>query len=93
MPVEVVLPEYLRTFADGARRVQLSANVVTVRDALDALAATYPGVVSRVRTEQGEVREHVNIFVQGESIRDGDGLGTRLHPDEELLIVPAVSGG
>ncbi len=38
---------------------------------------------------------HVNIFVDGESIRAGCGLGleTPVRPGTEVWILPAVSGG
>ena len=44
-------------------------------------------------TEQGEVRQHVNVFVGVESIRFTGGLDTPLEDGCELSIVPAVSGG
>jgi molybdopterin converting factor small subunit len=39
------------------------------------------------------VRPHVNIFVDGESIRDRGGLGASIRGGAEILILPAVSGG
>ena len=93
MSVAVLLPGYLRPFANDQSVVELPSPVTTVGEALDALAVPYPGVVGRVRTEEGAVREHVNIFVGGESIRELEGLQTVLRDGSEILIVPAVSGG
>jgi MoaD family protein len=93
MSVAVLLPEYLRPFANNQHAVELSHSVATVGEVLDALATLYPGVTGRIRTEQGEVREHVNIFVAGESIRNTIGLQTSVRNGDEILIVPAVSGG
>ena len=39
-------------------------------------------------TELGEVRPHVNIFVDGESIRDVGGLGAPVRNGAEILILP-----
>jgi sulfur-carrier protein len=50
-------------------------------------------VVDRVMTEQGTVREHVNIFVGEESIRFATGLKTPLSDGDTIMIVAAVSGG
>jgi molybdopterin synthase sulfur carrier subunit len=50
-------------------------------------------VLDRVMTEQGAVREHVNVFVGEESIRFADGLATRVDDGDTILIVAAVSGG
>jgi PPOX class probable F420-dependent enzyme len=47
----------------------------------------------RVVTEQGQVREHINIFVGKENIRYTGGLATPVPPGAEISIVPAVSGG
>ena len=45
--------------------------------------------------EQGRVREHVNMFVDGASIRAGSSLGlhTPVRAGAEIWILPAVSGG
>jgi molybdopterin converting factor small subunit len=43
-------------------------------------------------TEQGEIRQHVNIFLGSADIKRLDGLRTPL-TDDELHIFNAVSGG
>ncbi len=93
MSVRVHLPGDLRPFADGKARVTLEARVKTASDALEALWSMHPGVRDRVMTETGEVRPHVNVFVDGESIRFTGGLATPVPEGAELHIVPAVSGG
>jgi molybdopterin converting factor small subunit len=60
---------------------------------MSALDGLYAGVRDRVITEQGPVREHINIFVGDENIRYTGGLTTPLPPNSEISIVPAVSGG
>ena len=62
-------------------------------DALALLWQDHPGLRDRVVDEQGEVRQHINIFVDGESIRFSEGLRTPVSDRAEILIVPAVSGG
>ncbi len=93
MPVVVHIPGYVREFTGGQRRVTLAGTHATVGGALDSLWALHPGVRDRVVTEQGEVRQHVNVFVGSESIRFSGGLATPLAGDSEISIVPAVSGG
>ncbi len=93
MAVCFLLPTYLRPFAAGASRLELSGRAPTVAAALEALRALHPGVLDRVLTEQGDVRPHVNLFVGDESIRHTGGLATPLGDDAEISIVPAVSGG
>lgn len=87
------IPGYLRTFTGGASRVIVDAAATDVRAALHALWAIHPGVRDRVVTEQGIVRQHVNVFVGDESIRFTGGLDTPVPDGAEIHIVPAVSGG
>ncbi len=95
MAVRFVIPAYLRTFTSGRSEFELEASgdLRDVGAALDALWAAHPGVRDRVLTETGEVRPHVNVFVDGESIRYTGGLATPVRANAEIAIVPAVSGG
>lgn len=89
--VVVLIPTPLRRFTDGQARVSVAgANVETV---LDALEAQFPGIGERLRDDSGQVRRFVNVFVNGQSIRDGDGLQTPLSPGDEVGIIPAMAGG
>jgi sulfur-carrier protein len=91
--VVVHIPGYVREFTGGLSRVTIAGTPVTVGEALDSLWTLHPGVRDRVVTEQGDVRQHVNVFVGSESIRFTGGLATPLAVDAEISIVPAVSGG
>jgi len=93
MRVVFFIPGFLRQWTDGEPRVELEGRPATVGDALALLWKHYPGVRDRVVTEQGNVRQHVNVFVGVESIRFTGGLGTPLNGDCDVSIVPAVSGG
>lgn len=89
--VSVGLPSYLQQFADGKERVEVAG--ATVAEVLDALGKQYPGVRSRVVTEQGEIRPHINVFVGERNCRFEDGLNTAVPDGAEVLILAAVSGG
>ena len=93
MSVLVTLPGPLRELAQDRRQIRLSGTAHSVSEALSLLWADCPAVRDRVITELGEVRPHVNIFVDGESIRDGEGLLTPVREGAEIWILPAVSGG
>ena len=69
MAVRFVIPAYLRTFTSGRSEVELelARDLKDVGAALEALWAAHPGVRDRVLTETGDVRPHVNVFVDGES--------------------------
>jgi len=91
--VTVGLPSYLQQFADGNGRVELDAGGETVADVLKALGERYPGVRSRVVTEEGEIRPHINVFVDDRNCRFEKGLATSVPDGAEVLILAAVSGG
>ena len=41
----------------------------------------------------GDLRRFVNVYLDGEDIRYGDGLSTPVAERQELQILPAVAGG
>ena len=93
MAVVFHIPGYLRSFTDGRSRVEIEVELDTVGAALQALWERYPGVRDRVVTEQGNIRQHVNVFLGDESIRYTGGFSTPMADGAEISIVPAVSGG
>jgi len=93
MPVTVHIPGPLRGYADGASQVVLDGAPATLAAALAALGARFPGVRDRVLDEQGRLRLHVNVFVDREDVKFGEGIETPLRADAVVHILPAVSGG
>jgi molybdopterin converting factor small subunit len=96
MRVLVNVPASLRPFVDGQRRMQVECSEPpTLGAVFMALHAVAPGVVERALDEQGQIRPHVNVFLDGESIRAGSrqGLQTPVKAGAEVWILPAVSGG
>jgi sulfur-carrier protein len=93
VPVTFHIPGGLREFTGGRSRVELEPSPATVADALSVLWILYPGVRDRIATEQGQIREHINIFVGEEDIRYTGGLMTPVSAGSQISIVPAISGG
>lgn len=94
MTVRVRLAETLRPHAGGAKVVELDLDGgATVVEVLDALAAVHPAVGRRVRDETGTQRQHVNVFVGPDNVRDLDGLQTVVPSGMDVSVIPAVSGG
>jgi molybdopterin converting factor small subunit len=83
----------LRQFTGGLSQVEIETTPATLLDALTVLWAAYPGLRDRVMTEQGRIREHINIFVGNENSRDTGGLSTPVPAGADISIVPSVSGG
>jgi molybdopterin converting factor small subunit len=93
VPVTFHIPGALREFTAGHSKVAIEESPATLAEALSALWTLYPGVRDRIATEQGQVREHINIFIGNENVRYAGGLASPISPGSEILIVPAVSGG
>lgn len=93
MPLLFHIPGALREFTAGRSTVKVEYAGGTVQQALAALCAVYPGVRDRILTEQGQVRQHINIFIGNEDVRYTGGLATTVPDASEISIVPAVSGG
>lgn len=65
----------------------------TVRDAITEATLADPLLRGYVVDEQGRLRKHVNIFVDGELIRDRLRLSDALGPKAEVYVMQALSGG
>jgi sulfur-carrier protein len=91
--VKFQIPGALREFAGGRSQVEIEHQAGTLNSALSALWNIYPAMRDRVVTEQGQVRQHINIFIGEENIRYTGGLATPVSPEAVITIVPAVSGG
>ena len=93
MAVNFLIPGPLREFAGNRSDVQTAGEARSVNDALAMLWRECPGLRDRVVTELGEVRPHVNIFVDGDSIKYIGGLEAPVRDGAEIVILPALSGG
>ncbi|HTT61772.1 MAG TPA: ubiquitin-like small modifier protein 1 [Bryobacteraceae bacterium] len=93
MPITFLVPGPLRPYSGGQARIVVEPSPATVADAFAALWKLCPGIRDRVITEQGHIREHVNVFVGNENIRYTGGLQTPITDGVEIAIIPAISGG
>jgi molybdopterin converting factor small subunit len=65
----------------------------TVREALDQVFERNPQLRGYVLDDQGRLRKHVVIFVNGEMVEDRDRLTDPLKPTSEVIVMQALSGG
>lgn len=71
------------TEADGA----------TVREVLDTVFAQNPPARSYVLDDQGAIRRHMTIFIDGQMITDRVGLSDAVGPQSSIYIFQSLSGG
>jgi molybdopterin synthase sulfur carrier subunit len=90
------IPSALRKWSGGRDTVELkvpSASSITAAQIIETVAQEFPGLRDRVLDEQGELRRHVNIFIDGENARFLGGLSAPVGDDSEMWIHPSLSGG
>ena len=91
MSATVRIPTILRTFTSGAGEV--SAEGATLRDVLDNLDTSFPGIRDRILDEQGVLRRFVNVYVGDDDVRFIGGLDAEIADGARISIIPAVAGG
>lgn len=84
----VVLPRSLVALFPGAER-RWDVPGATVAEVIAQLETRVPGMADRLLAPGPAIREHLNIFVDGERA----GLATPVAGDAVVHVIPAVSGG
>ena len=91
MSATVRIPTILRTLTSGAGEV--TAEGTTLREVLDDLQSSFPGIRDRVLDETGTLRRFVNVYVGDDDVRFIGGLDAEITDGARISIIPAVAGG
>ena len=92
MSVVIHLSGHLKAYTGDEVEVSLPGEFATVADALDSLWQQHVALRDRVLNEQGEIRQHVNIFVGSSDVKRLKGLQTAVKTSD-IHIFNAISGG
>jgi molybdopterin converting factor small subunit len=65
----------------------------TLRVVLAEIEKQIPGATARIVDGDGRMRGYVNLYVNGDDVRHGAGMDTAVAESDEVLILPAISGG
>jgi molybdopterin converting factor small subunit len=87
MTVQVRLPRILDQAVREGLRHEVAGD--DVREVLEGLFDKEPGVRNHLIDEDGKIRTHVLVFVDGERAE----LSTRVSNGAEVQVLQAVSGG
>jgi molybdopterin synthase sulfur carrier subunit len=86
--MKVYIPTPLRSYTQQQGEVEGRGS--TIAEMLADLDRRFPGIRFRMIDEQGGIRQHIRIFVNGEEVK---GLDVPLVAADEVHILQALSGG
>jgi sulfur-carrier protein len=83
----VRIREPLKKLADGQSDHTIDG--ATVAELLAEFERTHPAMSGWILDERGQIRRHINVFVNGERGKESTAVG----PEDRIDILPAISGG
>lgn len=86
----VRIPPTLREQVGGEREIEAEGE--TVRDLLDDLMSRFPALRQQL-VENDDLAPFVNVYIEGEDVRTGDGIDTQVRPGSTVILLPAMAGG
>ncbi len=89
--VSIKFTHALKRFYPDLQALESEATIVS--EVIAEIEAAYPGIKNYILDDQGRVRKHVNIFVDGRMIKDRETLSDQLLVNSEVYIMQALSGG
>ena len=87
----VRIPTPLRAYAGGETEMTVRAG--TVGDAMMELTQRYPQLRRHLYTDDGALRNFVNVFLNEEEVRHLAGDRTTVAEGDTITIVPSIAGG
>ncbi|MCD4728675.1 MAG: MoaD/ThiS family protein [Pirellulales bacterium] len=90
MSITVLIPTSLKDWFDG--RDETTGSGRTVRACFMDINTRYPGFLDRILDSSGDI-SNVLVFVNGENIRNLDGIETPVKNSDEIGIIPLAAGG
>lgn len=93
MPRVLLTPNLARVLPGLGGLTELEVDGATAAEVVAALDARFPGLAAYVVDERGRLRKHVNLFVEGEMVRDRATLADPVPADGTVHLIQALSGG
>src|SRR6187455_3778884 len=91
MPNTIHIPTPLRPFTDKKESVEVSG--ATVGELLADLTRKYDGLRKHLYTDEGKLRNFVNVYLNDEDIRYLQKEQTPVKSGDTISIIPSVAGG
>jgi molybdopterin synthase sulfur carrier subunit len=91
MTIPVRIPTPLRKLTENQEVVDAQGG--TIRELIDNLELTYPGLKERICDDKDQIRRFVNVYLNDEDVRFLSESETPVKSGDEVSIVPAIAGG
>jgi len=89
--ISVLIPYALRSFTERNAEVEVEGK--TAGEALNALVNIYPDIITHLFADNKNLRDFINLFIDGKNINTLQGLDTPVSDNSEVMIIPAIAGG
>jgi hypothetical protein len=86
----IVFTQQLRRFTDTP---EVTTGAATLREGLESAFAANPRLRGYVLDDQGHLRQHVTIFIDGNRVSNRIALDDPLQADSSVHVLQALSGG
>jgi adenylyltransferase/sulfurtransferase len=86
------LTAQLKDWTGGVSEVQLETTR-NLRAAFEILDGKFPQIGQRILDDQGNIRSHVNVFVNSSNAKELEREETRLVDGDVIYILPSIAGG
>jgi sulfur-carrier protein len=90
---KVELARHLYRFFPQLEGREIVVSATTAAEVVNALEELAPGFAFYICDEHGNLRPHVNLFIEKELVRDRKKLSDPVGDDTTVYILQALSGG
>jgi sulfur-carrier protein len=87
----VRFPALMKFYVDNQTEFPVAG--ATVAELIANVVARYPTLKTHLFEPGGNLRRHFNIFVNGEHIRELNGMETVLKDDDKVVLMVSAAGG
>jgi sulfur-carrier protein len=90
MPV-LQIPGLMKSYVENQTEIPLQGQ--TIADVLNTLVTRYPTIKTHIMDDKGNIRRHINLFINEDNIKSLNGLETPVQENDKIILLPSISGG
>jgi molybdopterin converting factor small subunit len=91
MSIQILIPTPLRQFTSNLESVAVEGN--SVGEALKNLCVKYSALQKHLYSDDGKLRNFVNVYLNDEDIRYLQKESTPISDKDVVSIIPSIAGG